>query len=403
MFKKLSLILRILLAMAGMGYIAWTMDWVDKVEVKPGVTLSDGRAIDKVTLLRVVEGEVNPTRQQANLTLADPASGPGAPRVIVTAQDLTDSKFFLLRPSFITTLRHANLGMLIGGLLLVCVIYPLQTYRWLILLRARGLDVTFMQALRLTMVGCFFNYCMPGSTGGDVAKAYYAAKKSDRRTDAVMSVLFDRVAGLIGLALLGGIASLTMLHEPITRQIAIYLWSGMALGAVGAMVYYSRRLRKRLGLDWVIARLPGQKVITKVDQAAVAYRDHKAAVATAVLLSIPVHLAITSSTAIAGYALGMEAPLGRLMTVVPVIFLSGSIPITPQGAGVWELLGRLMLYHPPQVTMNQIVAMLLMVRLYQLGYSLLGSIYLLRGDIHLPSPDRPLDPPQADAKPDPAN
>jgi hypothetical protein len=48
-----------------------------------------------------------------------------------------------------------------------------------------------------------------------------------------------------------------------------------------------------------------------------------------------------------------------------------------------EGLAMAMLLKPPIATPNQIVGMLLMFRLYQMAYSLLGSLFLLKGDIHL--------------------
>jgi uncharacterized membrane protein YbhN (UPF0104 family) len=148
-------------------------------------------------------------------------------------------------------------------------------------------------------------------------------------------------------------------------------------------VYFSRRLRRWLGIDWLLARLPFGGLVRRIDDAATAYRDHKREVVIALAMSIPVHVLIAAATAMAGYAVGMKTNFFLLMTVIPVIFLSGALPITPQGAGVWEALGKSMLEHPPNVTMNQIVVMLLMIRLYQLAYSLSGSIFLLKGDVHM--------------------
>ena len=41
--------------------------------------------------------------------------------------------------------------------------------------------------------------------GGDLLKAYYASKQTTHRARAVYSVLIDRVIGMLGLILLGGI------------------------------------------------------------------------------------------------------------------------------------------------------------------------------------------------------
>src|ERR1051326_133119 len=75
---------------------------------------------------------------------------------------------------------------------------------WHILLRILGIEMSRMRAFVINMVGAFYSTFMPGSTGGDVLKAYYAAKNTPFRTRAVMSVIVDRAIGLIALILLGG-------------------------------------------------------------------------------------------------------------------------------------------------------------------------------------------------------
>lgn len=391
MKRYLSMALRLLLATAGVAFIIWSVDWVDRIELKPGAVLEgkpvliDGQRIMQPVLLRIVSGDVDPAEQKDDLTAVIERSPDSRP-ILIPASDMNTAdgaETILLRPSFLTTVRHADFGLLFLGLLLVAPVYPITAYRWMCLMRARGIEVSFGKAMKLTMVGCFFNYCMPGSTGGDVVKAYYAAARSDRRTDAVMSVIFDRIAGVLGLVALAGVAGLFALHHELARKITFNLWIATAAGIVATCIYFSRRLRKTFGVDWVLARLPAKQLIAKIDNAATAYRDHPRTVIATVLMSVPVHLAIASATAIAGYALGMQTSFGLLLVVIPIIFLSGALPITPQGAGVWELLGRIMLVPTMTATMNQIVAMLMMARIYQLLYSLSGGFFLLKGDIHL--------------------
>ena len=148
MKHRISVILRILFTIAGIGYIAWSIDWVDRVELRPGAELPGGRVVEKVTLMKVVGGSVDPARQREPLTLID-ASGAAGPReIVVPPGRFADSEHFLLRPSFITTLRRANHKLLLLGLLLVAPIYPVQAYRWFLLLRARGIDTTYGKALK---------------------------------------------------------------------------------------------------------------------------------------------------------------------------------------------------------------------------------------------------------------
>ena len=65
------------------------------------------------------------------------------------------------------------------------------------------------QAIRLGLIGLFYNTFLPGGVGGDIIKAAGLARSQERRTVAVATVLMDRVIALWGLvwftALLGGV------------------------------------------------------------------------------------------------------------------------------------------------------------------------------------------------------
>lgn len=71
--------------------------------------------------------------------------------------------------------------------------------RWHMLVRAVGLPFSRYNAIRLGLVGYFFNTFLPGSIGGDIVKAYAIAKEQSRRTVAVATVLVDRIIGLWAL------------------------------------------------------------------------------------------------------------------------------------------------------------------------------------------------------------
>jgi uncharacterized membrane protein YbhN (UPF0104 family) len=302
-----------------------------------------------------------------------------------------------VRQGIMTVLRGADLSLLAVGLGLVALIYPIQSCRWWLLMRCRGLDVSLYKSFRLLMVGSFFNYSVPvGMTGGDVFKAYYAAKNSGRRADAVMSVIFDRVTGLLGLILLAGVAGLFKWEHDLARQITVYVWLGAAALVACALIYFSPRMRKSLGIDWLLAKLPGAKLFDAIDQATLAYGGHKRGVAAAVLISIPVHMLLAMAVASAGYAMGMNteaASRGLMLIVMPVVTMVGALPVSVQGIGTMEAAAAALL---PDVSFNVIVGMLMMLRLYQAFWSLTGALFLLRGDIHL-HPESQAEPMQPDA------
>ncbi len=82
-----------------------------------------------------------------------------------------------------------------------------QYVRWYLLVRAVGLPFTLRDAVRLGLVGTFYNAFLPSSIGGDLVKAYFlASDHPERKPTAVATVVFDRLVGLFGLLLLAGLA-----------------------------------------------------------------------------------------------------------------------------------------------------------------------------------------------------
>src|SRR5690606_18844377 len=101
--------------------------------------------------------------------------------------------------------READWSFLAAAILLLPLSYLLTSYRWHVLLAAQGINIGMARTFVINMVGAFYNSFMPGSTGGDLAKAYYASKYTKDRTRAVLTVLVDRIIGLLALLVLGGV------------------------------------------------------------------------------------------------------------------------------------------------------------------------------------------------------
>ena len=184
-----------------------------------------------------------------------------------------------------------------------------------------------------------------------------------------------------------------MLDHPVARGVTMILWALAAVLMISGAIYFSRRLRKALRIDRLISLLPGKEIFVAIDHAMVAYRDHVPAVMAALALSVFVHCCIITGTILAGLALGIGQPIGVMAAVIPLLLLVAAVPITYQGLGFMEAAGQL-LVRPGLCTVNQMIGMLMLFRIYLVVYSLLGAVYVLRGGIHMH--------PQADAGDTPA-
>jgi uncharacterized protein (TIRG00374 family) len=277
-----------------------------------------------------------------------------------------------------------NLIFLIAAVLVFPLTFILTAARWHELLKALEINIGLLRAFTLTMVGAFYNTFMPGSTGGDFFKALYVSQATPHRTRAVMSVLIDRVIGLIALIILGGIASATQWQVPQCRHIAEA--SGVIITGVivGLTVFYQPTLHRIFGLEWIIHHLPKQKQVQNAVGVMWMYRRRPMLVLAALLVTFPVHMAVICSAMFSGMAFGLPIPASYYWAIVPVIVLSGSIPISPQGAGVMEYFA-IRLTETRGVTVSQAFALTMSIRLVQILWNLTGVYFVVRGHFHQPT------------------
>ncbi|MEM7681118.1 MAG: lysylphosphatidylglycerol synthase transmembrane domain-containing protein [Planctomycetota bacterium] len=367
-------ILRLVLAAAGIAFVATQVTWQDTVTFPAGYTQP---GIDHAALEPGREYHVS-TADDGQLLLMD------APYLTLDPADVTpepDTPTY--QPAVATMLRQAQWTYLLGGLVLLGVIYPIQAGRWKLLLAAAGLVPTFLRCFKLNMIGTFFNICMPGSTGGDVMKAYYAAKGSGKRGPAVMSVIVDRGCGLVGLVLLGSAVGITQLDDPRLKPLIVGLWIALGALTVGLSAYLLPSMRRLLRIEQIINRLPGKALWAKVDSAAALYGHAWGRLLLAMAVSVVVHTAIVFAMALAGYALGMKHDLATLLVILPIVMLTQAIPLFPMGLGVADAAAFQLLGDPALATNNQIAGMMIVQRLYFIAYALVGAVILIRGNLHL--------------------
>lgn len=289
--------------------------------------------------------------------------------------------------------RRANPWLLAASLAVFPITFLITSYRWYKLLNAVDVNMGFARAFVINMVGAFYNTFMPGSTGGDVLKAYYASKQTPHRLRAVISVLIDRILGLLALVMVGGVmASYQYLKSPTTADptsracLQVALASVAILIGVGVVlaVLFQPTVRKYLGLEFILNRLPMQRQVENAREVTRIYRRKPILVLWALLVTVPVHVTVIISALLAGQAFDLPIRPLFYFTAVPVIVLVGSIPISPQGAGVMEFFA-IALTQKQGATVSQAFALTMSIRMVQILWNLTGGILVLRGGYHAPT------------------
>jgi uncharacterized protein (TIRG00374 family) len=93
-------------------------------------------------------------------------------------------------------------GPLILSFILMGATIMTGVIRWQTVLKVHGLDMPLQRTTQISLIAHFFNSFLLGSVGGDVLKAYYVARETHhKKTEAVVTVLVDRIIGMFSLLL----------------------------------------------------------------------------------------------------------------------------------------------------------------------------------------------------------
>jgi len=240
-----------------------------------------------------------------------------------------------------------------------------QAVRWWCLLRVQEIPATLGQTVRVTFVGLFFNFILPGTFGGDLLRAYYMAKNSAKKETVILSLFVERTLGLAELgalaavmlvvALVAGLATFDELKMPAVCVVVLTGIVGTALA-----ILLSSRLRAALRLDRLYDRLPLADRIQAVGQAARTYRRHVGALLIVLAICLMMHICFVSSILLVGKSLAVDIPWHSYFIFIPLIYILGAVPITPGGVGLIE---KLYLTFFVMVSPSALLAMALLARL----------------------------------------
>ncbi|HET7239412.1 MAG TPA: lysylphosphatidylglycerol synthase transmembrane domain-containing protein, partial [Terrimicrobiaceae bacterium] len=187
-----------------------------------------------------------------------------------------------------------------------------------------------------------FNLFLLGATGGDIVKIYYAMREtSSKKTAALLSVLVDRMVGMIGLvAITVALCSLqldVLLSHPLTRTLLAVL--ALIMGGSLALIVFGFCVDRFHLAHQLPHWLPLRAIIVELATAFSTYARDPRTLALTFGLSVPAHFCIFLSFYFAARAFGLfpgVEGMTQILAVLPVILTIASLPISLSGMGVRE-------------------------------------------------------------------
>jgi len=260
----------------------------------------------------------------------------------------------------------------------------LQSKRFQWVLRTQGIHLSYFESLKLCYAGNFLNFVFAvGATAGDAFKMYSIARHIERKTEAVIVVILDRLAGLIGLVIL--VLALA-LFTPKLADFRVYTLGFLVVGSIGFLLYLSPTIR-RLVPQGLINRIPQIDQLRRIDQMAQNCAKHKTLTAGAIASTLMLQVFCIGAAVVVAVALGFAVTsLGRVFEFYAYFgagWFVATIPISIQGMGTVELAYLKMF--GPYGSVSAILCLAMAARLLQLVTALPGGIILLLGAHHLPT------------------
>jgi uncharacterized protein (TIRG00374 family) len=285
------------------------------------------------------------------------------------------------RAEIAETLASANTNWLLIGLIGYGGVELMSAARWQMLLRVQDLRLSFRRVLGLTMIGVFFNFFIPGGTGGDAVKMFYLVKETPgRRGMAILSVVVDRMIGLLALIVFAGVL-IAVKWQWLRTAPAVEPWLYFALVVLVASLLFLAATFVVTGFGLVHhlpARFPGRD---KIAELAMAYNVYGRAVVPcgiAFFLSILAHIGYFGVFYCAIRALAtpsMEIPtLAKFYAIMPIIGTITSLPISIGGVGWREKLFETFLGGLLSASAGVAVAISSMGYLMTLAWGLVGGL-----------------------------
>ena len=226
-------------------------------------------------------------------------------------------------------------GRLLGLAFAIYVVGMVTTFvRWFFLVRVVEPSFRLSAAVLLGFIGNLFNLVIPGAVGGDLIKAAYLVRMNVNKTQAIASMVIDRILGLLGLFILAAVAG--ALAWPVATEnvhrLTVVVWSAVAAGFLGLTLIFTQGLSRRFpGL--LAGNSKRATILRELNVMSSTYRSRLGVVAGCLTMASFSHSMFVVAFYLVSRTLfpNMATTLGQHFLMVPLTLFTTAVPL-PFGA-----------------------------------------------------------------------
>jgi uncharacterized membrane protein YbhN (UPF0104 family) len=272
------------------------------------------------------EPNLSPNRRKVGRFLLRASIGVGLIAFLLSRADLA---------SVADSLSEASYGYVALAGVLVLSALVLGGTRWRPYLDRLGFEVSIREAMRLSMIGAFFNAFLPTGIGGDTYRAFMVRRGPGTLSRALASVILDRAAGVIGMATIAmvGLVSQMALAGRTAEMLPAALTSFLIFLTYGILMVVGRRFGGSIPPSAGSGIREQLTVLLRgVAFGAADPRTSLRACATGVLTA----LLLVGAGLLLARAVHVSVPLGGMAAILLLASVIAIVPLSINGLGFRE-------------------------------------------------------------------
>ena len=250
------------------------------------------------------------------------------------------------------SLVGANFTYIALALCVVTVNRLVMTLKWSLLLKAKGINISYSKLIRIYYISNFLGLYLPATIGGDAVRVYYTVNSIDKGdkdglVDIISSILLERFLGMAALFLFGlgstlAYFSLLSNAEISTYRLLLITIAGVcSLGIAGFFISLSTVLSEKVLC--VLAYFQHNQLLSttssKIEKLYRSYLEYKTKKITLVLFfsltCVEIFTVVLWSYLVAT-AVEAVAPFIYFCAFLPIVMVLIRLPISLDGLGILE-------------------------------------------------------------------
>lgn len=272
----------------------------------------------------------------------------------------------------------------LSSLIIIFLLYSLiiiNSWRWYRLNQAQNIDLDFRNTILPTYYGIAYSNILPGSASSDLLRLVYLIQRfPTQKSNVMLSLIFDRVTGLMGMMLLVCIiaifefSTIIQNHTLTLFSLFCFLACVMSLSLFFIALLLTDPIKNYfssfLSHKWLKGLIP-------LFDAILNYKNSKLTVMECLFVSVLTQLVMVAAVTVIGNM--MDFPFISSLNFAMAIAaaqLANLIPLTPGGLGIGEIAfaNTILLYHS---NLNSTATIFLAFRFICIVSYLPGCIFYL--------------------------